>query len=167
MIKWLLRDNPSLLGDVLEERASGRSRGWYWRQVLIAVVRSMGRIARAHPVLMLRAIGMAIIGWLLVGLAVKFGEGYVYGYFFPFDPMPLLISVLLIIIPATATGWAVARTHRACAEAAIVAIILLSTLVSVSINWVWPVNIFCFLAGALLQIRQHARSAIEGSPASR
>jgi hypothetical protein len=47
MIQWLLRNNPDLLGDILEERANGRSRVWLWRQMLIAVGRSMSTNAAA------------------------------------------------------------------------------------------------------------------------
>jgi len=45
---WLLNRlghasvNPSLAGDLLEEFQSGRSRGWYWRQILIVIAKPAG-----------------------------------------------------------------------------------------------------------------------------
>ena len=80
MIKWLFRNNPSLLGDLLEERASGRSRAWYLRQIVVAVARSVFQEGRQHPILTLRAIATAAVAYMLTAVAVSIGEGYTYGY---------------------------------------------------------------------------------------
>ena len=50
---WLLRrlnsgyHTDSLAGDLIEEYARGRSRAWYWRQVLIVILNSIRRAAAA------------------------------------------------------------------------------------------------------------------------
>ena len=46
----------ALAGDLLEERARGRSSVWYWRQVLVAVWTGIWSTVFAHKVLALRAV---------------------------------------------------------------------------------------------------------------
>jgi hypothetical protein len=47
--------NDALSGDLLEEFQSGRSAGWYWRQVLAAIAASYLREARARSLLVVFA----------------------------------------------------------------------------------------------------------------
>jgi hypothetical protein len=59
----------ALAGDLLEERARGRSKVWYWRQVLIAIWTGIWSTVFAHKVLALRAVatGCAVNGvWLFL-----------------------------------------------------------------------------------------------------
>jgi len=59
----LLRLGPqdeSFVGDLVEEYGSGRSRVWYWRQVLSAVLLSSVRQVGADPV---RALMAVVTGW--------------------------------------------------------------------------------------------------------
>lgn len=65
MIKWLLRDNPALLGDILEERVSGRSATWVWWQIFVALTRSIFSSVRQHPVLTVRGMATGIVVYLL------------------------------------------------------------------------------------------------------
>jgi hypothetical protein len=64
---WLLRtlgsgpDIEALLGDLSEAYLAGRSRGWFWWQVLIAIPITFTDAIRAHPFLIARALGL---GWL-------------------------------------------------------------------------------------------------------
>jgi hypothetical protein len=68
----LAPDDESLLGDLIEEYASGRSRGWYWRQVMSAVLLGAVRAVRSHPV---RVSGAVAAGWLtLLALFTLFGD---------------------------------------------------------------------------------------------
>jgi hypothetical protein len=71
----LLRFGPqddALVGDLVEEYRSGRSRAWYWRQVLAAVALGAGRQVRAEPV---RALRTLVTGWAtLLVLFVAFGD---------------------------------------------------------------------------------------------
>src|SRR5262249_35895247 len=103
---------PALAGDLLEERAHGRSAVWYWRQVLIAVITGVWRTIFDHKLLALRALatGWAVNGiWLL--LWRKFLTiGLPDVPQFSFDAIATLV---LIILTQAATGWIIARTHRA------------------------------------------------------
>jgi hypothetical protein len=62
---WLLEhlqsspNNESLAGDLFEEYRQGRSRVWYWKEVLAAIIVRLCRELIAHPVLALRAIAIA------------------------------------------------------------------------------------------------------------
>jgi hypothetical protein len=63
---WLLRRFGSgrgiefLIGDLMEGYAHGRSVGWYWRQVLFAIVIGFFHEVRGHKLLAIRAI---VTGW--------------------------------------------------------------------------------------------------------
>jgi hypothetical protein len=54
---WLLKvfkvteNNPPLIGDLTEEFLSGHSRVWLWRQVLAAIVFSIGQEIYAHKLI--------------------------------------------------------------------------------------------------------------------
>jgi hypothetical protein len=62
---WLLdRFAPeALVGDLLEEYATGHSRRWYWWQVVVALAITMVLEARTLKVLALRA---PMVGWACV-----------------------------------------------------------------------------------------------------
>jgi hypothetical protein len=53
-------DDESFLGDLVEEYESGRSRAWYWRQVVAAVLLTCWRQAGSHP---LRTLLGVASGW--------------------------------------------------------------------------------------------------------
>src|SRR5262245_56796927 len=57
--------NEALIGDLTEEYARGRSRLWYWWQVLVALVAGLIQEVRTHKALATRAL---ITGWLFVSL---------------------------------------------------------------------------------------------------
>jgi hypothetical protein len=52
---WLLKHcgspyhSESLAGDLIEQYREGRSRGWCWRQVTVAIVTARGRYVRSMP----------------------------------------------------------------------------------------------------------------------
>jgi hypothetical protein len=59
----LMRLGPpdeSFIGDLIEEYDTGRSRLWYWRQVLSAIVLSSMRVIGAHPA---RTLAAVATGW--------------------------------------------------------------------------------------------------------
>jgi hypothetical protein len=64
-------EDDALAGDLLEEFSRGRSRTWYWRQVLAAISLAAVRHLRTHP---LRAAGGVAIGWLTLGLVFLAGD---------------------------------------------------------------------------------------------
>jgi len=71
---WLLEtfkvsdSNPALIGDLSEEIASGCSRRWLWKQVLIAILYAVGREIADHKATTVKALvaGEAVLffGWL-------------------------------------------------------------------------------------------------------
>jgi hypothetical protein len=59
-------DNECIIGDLLEEYEAGRSRRWYWRQVLSLVATSTIRQIRARPA---RTVVATTLGWATLLLA--------------------------------------------------------------------------------------------------
>jgi hypothetical protein len=113
---WLLQRfgvperNESLMGDLVEERAAGRSTLWVWGQSAAAIADSVTRDLRDHWVLALRAIGT---GWAATFLIAWFWEYQIH----PFgNALAHLLDAIDMIIQAViwpvALGWIVARTHR-------------------------------------------------------
>src|SRR5215472_16471805 len=98
----------ALAGDLLEERARGRSTFWYWRQVLIAVWLGIWHDIRNHRGLAVRAV------------ATGFAMEYLFIYLWNthgLDPavlatMSWIANLSAVVLTQTATGWVVARTHR-------------------------------------------------------
>jgi len=166
MIHWLLRNNPDLLGDLLEERASGRSRAWYWRQVLVAVGHSIVDEARRHPALTLRAAALASIVYCLVLAIALFTYGILFSFLYP--PMGessgLFIFFSLEFVPGLLAGWTLARTHRACIEPAIVIILVLYALLAGPFHASdTATNVIGFLAGVWGGVRRDERPAQKGT----
>jgi hypothetical protein len=165
MIQWLLRNNPDLLGDVLEERASGRSRAWLWRQVLIAVVRSIVDQGRRHPVLTLRAVALVLAAYSAALVITIFAYGFLSGYLYPTIPESRWPFIFFSVefIPALLAGWALARTHRACIEPAIMIILVLYAALARPINASdLSINVIGFLAGLWGGVRLHERPTQKG-----
>ena len=154
MIKWFLRNNPSLLGDLLEERASGRSLAWYWRQIAVAIGRSIFEEARENPVLTLRAVATTLVVYFSASAIAFFGYGYLSGYLSPAFGDPYnshWLLIPLIFVPAAVAGWIVARTHRSCVAAAITAIVIIWAPIAMPINfWTPAAQITGLISGALV-----------------
>lgn len=49
LLDFVAAANPALAGDLMEERLAGRSRRWFWRQLLGAVVIAAWHRRRAEP----------------------------------------------------------------------------------------------------------------------
>jgi hypothetical protein len=127
---WLLNrfdstaNGEAIAGDLVEQFQEGRSRVWYWRQVIGAVFRSVGHDIRHHYVLAIRAL---FIGWALY---------FVFGI--PISRLSRILSLdiddwviqsrhytqwsvfwtwqlpptVLVPLACAVTGWIVARLHR-------------------------------------------------------
>jgi len=164
MIQWLLRNNPDLLGDLLEERASGRSRAWYWRQVLVAVGRSIVDEGRRHPIQTLRAAALASAVYCAALAITLFTYGILFSFLYP--PMGesrwIFLLFSLEVVPALLAGWVLARTHRACIEPAIVIILVLYAALARPIPASdLSTNVIGFLAGVWGGVRRRsAQNAI-------
>jgi hypothetical protein len=117
---WLLRtvgsghSTEALLGDLTEECERGRSRGWFWRQVIAAAITFPPRDLRSYKALAVRGI---VIGWIvffgMILIVQKFAimpltrialDGdFSYG---------LLLIFLLTFSPQIVAGWIAARFHH-------------------------------------------------------
>ena len=92
-----------LAGDLNEDLHAGRSRAWYWRQVIGAVASRITHDIRAYPYLTFRAVAT---GWIALSILAL-----------PFSDQEFVIwagSWLALIRPAqyAICGWVVARLHR-------------------------------------------------------
>jgi len=125
---WVLtrfgNGNEVLAGDLVEEYQRGRTAGWYWRQVLVAILVGCGHEIRTQKLLTMRAV---ITGWAALIL---------YGYLISLPLYKLYSRVLMalglgplrfwwwhyytypiILVPCVGgflSGWLVARFHRTC-----------------------------------------------------
>src|SRR5262245_10100988 len=128
----------AIAGDLLEQYRLGRSRFWYWREVITAIIVGTWAQFREHPLMVLRAVAM---GWLFAFLLSK----TVWPYWTPLvvryvihAPLAWQYSLLELLIdgPAlVAVGWIVARFGRRCRLAAVVAYVA-------SVMAFTPVNIW-------------------------
>jgi hypothetical protein len=106
MRDWLFERldlDPALAGDLLEERERGRSAFWYWRQVSLALWTGIWDAIRDHKLLALRAVATGFATeYLFILLWRIWGNG-----------LSEAVNLCLVLLTETATGWVVARTHRA------------------------------------------------------
>jgi hypothetical protein len=141
------------MGDLIEERAAGRSALWLWGQTAAAIADTVARDLGDHWVLALRAIGT---GWL---------AGFLSGSILARIPLWWLtwnlyvdLALVLIVWPL-ACGWIVALTHRT-QQAAMVLAFAASVALGYSWMWYWfgCFQPLCVLIGGLLPIPRHASS---------
>jgi hypothetical protein len=127
---WLARllvsgaRGESLIGDLVEQYSQGRSWGWYWRQVLAAIVVGAVHDIATHKGLALRAL---TIGWALyyllafpVAWAGGIAENWVGEHVIACEPVSFwcqfwrnqLSAELLILVACAVSGSIVARLNR-------------------------------------------------------
>src|SRR5688572_5154405 len=114
---WLLKNlgvEDAVIGDLVEQRDSGRSAGWLWRQVLMAVL----HVATRHAIFTFGtvALGWAVLwvcfGFLLVPFAQLDGYVMAKGFAEPYSAGWWLRGILMWIVigfPFVASGWIVAK----------------------------------------------------------
>jgi hypothetical protein len=117
--RWILNhfgsspNNPAVIGDLDERYNSGSSAGWYWKQVVVAVVVSFFKEIWEHK---FRATIAVLTGWVVLLLATSWLD-----YFLPLTAFWLLPTTwkypdgwMILVTWATfaATGWFVAKTQR-------------------------------------------------------
>jgi hypothetical protein len=128
---WLLerlytaRRAESLIGDLHEQFAAGRSKGWYWRQVLIAIVTPARQAVRVHA---LSFVGAIVAGWIVMFawfafnmwmtgpnvVAVSFVRRTfdISSYHYAWMTIYFVAATTRVIVFALA-GWLTVRIHRA------------------------------------------------------
>jgi hypothetical protein len=81
MAVWLLKQlsspyqRESLLGDLLEMYRAGRSRTWYWRQVIAALILAQARALRSLPGTSLGIALLRLVKGLLLAGIIALGVG--------------------------------------------------------------------------------------------
>jgi len=123
--------SDALVGDVVEEYRRGRSRGWYWRQVIVAILVSARQDVRRRK---LHAAGSVITGWtillVLFLLGDRVADGMAYRFWGWTRPLgyglgvwwPLQVSAVVVSYSGFAlAGWAVVRLARGHAAGAMLA----------------------------------------------
>lgn len=127
---WLLehfyssQKNESLIGDLMEEYRCGRSRAWYWREVLGAILVSFFREIRTHSLLAICALAT---GWTIWLSYQSVSPPLLNEFFFSWlDKLPLVFGhgtpeglgwwIIWLSVRAT-SGWIVAKLYRAHATA--------------------------------------------------
>ena len=100
------RTSEALLGDLIEEYEGGRSRTWYWRQVILALVISAGREVRTRK---LQAVSAVVVGYVtgasLFYFTTQLAARFVGGY------TAYLVFLPLAFVSAAASGWILRRSH--------------------------------------------------------
>lgn len=147
---WLLEhlrsgsDGDYIAGDLIEAYECGRSRAWYWKEVLAAIIVSFYQEIIAHPVLALRALAIGWATWFLFldGLAPKLVAPVFRRFFlpsaYPLSPWSLTWRLLSLFVFA-ASGWIVSRFHRPHCTAMVLLFttsLFVSALVGL-LPWVW------------------------------
>ena len=129
MATWLLErlhcrlDDESLMGDLFEEYCRGRSRIWYWKEVVTAIALGFCRELAAHPVLALRAIALAwAVRYLYVYSVARTALTHVspwgvtqWLWWTAVRPVGLMEMIWWAMDSAVCamSGWIVARFHNA------------------------------------------------------
>jgi hypothetical protein len=115
-------DHQAMVGDLIEQYAGGRSRSWYWRQVIPAIARSTITDARAHAG---STLGGIAIGWIMLSafvsvlsiVRVQLTVGSLINvklWWWQHGGPPLAwpLGIAWLTIGALSTGWLVVRTQR-------------------------------------------------------
>jgi hypothetical protein len=125
LLNRLAPENDALAGDVVQEFRRRRSRLWYWRQVIGAIVLSSLRELRDHKLLAFRTIliGSTVL-WVIGTLIATPLSGAIRAWVLPqlvvavgFHPVVSLWAFDMSSSPPIAamyvlTGWIVQQLHR-------------------------------------------------------
>jgi len=174
LLKHLLygRHKESLMGDLIQLHQDGRSSGWYWRQVLTALLAGFGDAVRTLGIslaMSLCAAWGAILLWRELNALFIRNSGDLYwflrdalGSFAPaldgtngILVLVWLVGAFLRVLCFAASGWIVARLHPRQQRIAITALIV--SLLVWSVPW-QQIRI----VGAELQSLTHYGSALAG-----
>jgi hypothetical protein len=174
---WLLeyvgsnQTREALAGDLVEQYGHGRSVGWYWRQVIAAIIVGNSKDIWEHKVLALRAI---LLGWAgsyvldkVLGVAMiallpsSMGRLEVR----PDHPfMSVMLSSLFLIgivhnaVVQASTGWLVARFHRPYQTAMVLA--FLASFLLLDLPWLYRRWADAFAIGTPLLFVMFARQLV-------
>jgi hypothetical protein len=133
LLTWMGPDDPALIGDLVEGYRSGRSRLWFLRQVLAAILIGAMSTVRSHKLVVGRAVVVGwVVGWVYfqylalwvhsaVYAAINFDDFlFVAGVtrWFYLNQIGFPDGLLTLALPVTVclgwfvNGWIVGRLHR-------------------------------------------------------
>jgi hypothetical protein len=132
----------SLSGDLVERYQRNRSSGWYWRQVLSAILAGAARDIRDHKLQAVRAVLIGFVClWIFgafarLGLQVLwlFATGGVYlgGHWIRLNygwiRYPLYLHFLLLSLGSAGSGWIVGKLHPDSRASMVLAYLVLAIL---------------------------------------
>jgi hypothetical protein len=142
---WILHrfgarpDNDAIAGDLLEQYQHGRSRLWYWREIIVAILTGAWSEARQHRLSLLVAIAMAWIldfVWQKVMTPLEYSVivRYVIGGQARLDQIAW-VGFLIEAPLAVAMGWTTARFAQRCRIPAVFGLAVCGLLVSTWTIW--------------------------------
>jgi len=109
---WLMETfnvGQALTGDVIERYARGRSRVWFWRQAILAIVFESAKDLVTHKLLFVRAV---LVGYSSLWALTRV-EYLVLPLFMDVTPVrqPFVFRLVMIVM-FMSTGWLIGRFHR-------------------------------------------------------
>ena len=140
----------AIAGDLLEQYRLGRSRFWYWREVITAITVGAWSGFRDHTLVMLRALA---IGWIVTYLTVWVVGPVEYSLLYPYlsagfpgihnlearfpNIVAFVVGTLIGAPRCVLTGWVVARFARQCRIPAVLGFATTFLLFGVLGNIIW------------------------------
>lgn len=120
LLEWVDPANDALHGDLLEEFAAGRSRLWYWRQVLAAAGVAIARPVHAHGLSGLEPAMLGVIMLFMLGFYVVFIVNVTdwllrFEGVYVFSRVPAWLARWPIVAPVLALSAGVAAGRVICA----------------------------------------------------
>jgi hypothetical protein len=110
---WLIARNSPLAGDLLEEFQRGKSRGWFWRQAIVAVAAGWGRNVRVSQ-LYLKAYFIGFTAHVAVAFVLR---RFDMAHFGLFATLALLAATAVLKHKiAGSVGADLSRTLSECSE---------------------------------------------------
>ena len=120
---WLLERfgvGQALTGDLVERYSLGRSRFWFWRQALLAIVIGSVKDIREHKLLAIRAVCVAGVTSYLLGLVARLIIGFGW--------RPWYVFLIAGCVMNGVVGWVVGRLHRPHHGATVLGLVVLALL---------------------------------------
>ena len=129
------RTSEALLGDLIEQYEGGRSRTWYWRQVILALVISAGREVRTRK---LQSVSAVVVGYVtgasLFYFTTKLAARFVGGY------TAYLVFLPLAFVSAAASGWILRRSHPRAMVLIFSGFCIVASVVSFAVYYSLPIS---------------------------
>ena len=132
------RTSEALIGDLIEEYQAGRSRTWYWQQVILALVISAGREARTRK---LQAIRAVVLGYLCGASLCYFTTSAAGKFVGPYTVVgAYLLFLPLAFISAAISGWILSRTHSRPMVLVFAIFCIIASVVALAVYALFPID---------------------------